>query len=93
MEKECAVLKHIQEILKKHLDTEENQHHQNCGHTKIIIGGLYSRWHAAHYLSFGFYKLKTHNKATGYCKLQSDCGYNILISETELSNWHLVKMC
>lgn len=52
----------------------------------MVVGALYSRTTSNHYL----YKLKTINTTTGMCKLTYESGV-VLISEAELSNWHLVR--
>jgi hypothetical protein len=62
------------------------------GHTKIVVGALYSRYPVNSYLSIhSQYRLKIHNPTTGLCKLESRFtnGY-LWVSEAELSNWYRI---
>jgi hypothetical protein len=61
-------------------------HYTEKGHSPMVVGALYSRTTSHHDL----YKLKTINTATGMCKLTYEFGV-VLMSEAELSNWHLVR--
>lgn len=64
-------------------------HGANRGHTMAIVGKMYCRALGTHGHEFRC-KLKLYNKATGLCKMETLWGTVFWITESELSNWHMI---
>lgn len=63
-------------------------HYRESGHTKLVIGWIYS--HSLSFLCYRF-KLKKYNKETGMCFLVSETsGTSFYVSANELSHWYRV---
>lgn len=62
------------------------------GHTTIKVGDLYSRYPATNRNAlYCRYRLKIYCPVTGQCKLESQCGGTVWVSESELSNWYRIS--
>lgn len=67
-------------------------HYKERGPTPLTVGLLYSRYPAGHLYSSYKFKLLAYSTATGCCKLRSvDSGYLIYMSDSEVTNWHIVS--
>lgn len=65
-------------------------HDDPKGHTPIILGRYYIYSYRYGYHGEG-YKLIKHNQTTGICALRYPGGM-FYISETKLSNWHILPL-